>query len=128
MSAQSPIESPTILVVDDEPAIQRLIADILRLDGYTVLESRHAFHALQLCQQHPEPIHLLLTDVAMPYLNGRELASRALVLRPRMCVLYVSGYDDSLLTGFRFNEEVAFLQKPVGPDELLQKVRDVLRS
>lgn len=120
-------ESPTILVVDDEPAIQQLIVAILAPQGYKVLEARHAIHALQLCEQHPGPIHLLLTDVLMPYMNGRELVSCALATRPQMRVLYISGYEDGLLIrGLDLEEGVAFLQKPFSPGALLQKVCDVL--
>jgi len=66
-----PAELHTILVVDDEPVIQKFIASILSQQGYRVLEACHAVHALQLCKQYPDPIHLLLTDVLMPHMNGR---------------------------------------------------------
>jgi DNA-binding NtrC family response regulator len=123
-----PAESPTILVVDDERAIRELICRVLALHDYTVLEARNVIHALQLCQQYPGPIHLLLTDVLMPFMHGRDLAGHAQVLRPELRVLYISGYDGGLLTqGCRANEEVAFLQKPFGPDALLEKVRDILK-
>lgn len=122
-------EHPTILVVDDEPAIQHLVAAILTGQGFKVLKARHAVHALELCKQHPEPIHLLLTDVLMPQMNGRELASHALALRPQMRVLYISGYEAGILMkGFDLEGEVAFLQKPFSPGALLQKVRDMLGS
>jgi len=122
-----PAERLTILVVDDEPAIQRLLVAILAPQGYGVLEARHPIHALQLCEHYPDPIHLLLTDVVMPYMNGRELASAALAVRPQMRVLYMSGNEDGLLMqGLDLEEEVFFLQKPFSPSTLLQKVRDVL--
>jgi len=91
------------------------------------LETRHAVHALQLCKQYPDPIHLLLTDVLMPHMNGRELATHILAFRPQMRVLYISGYEDGILMqGLGLGEEVAFLQKPFSPSALLQKVRDML--
>lgn len=122
-------ESPTILVVDDEPLIQRLLVAILAPQGYKVLEARHAIHALQLCEHYAGPIHLLLTDVLMPYMNGRELVSCALAARPQMRVLYISGYEDGLLMqGLNLEEEIAFLQKPFSPGALLQKVRAILES
>lgn len=118
---------PTILVVDDDPAVKRLIAAILTSDGYEVLEARHAIHALQLCKQHPEPIHLLLTDVLMPEMNGRELASHARIFRPQMRVLYISGFEAGvLMRGSGVGDEVAFLAKPFAPGALLQKVHDTL--
>ncbi|MDE3243868.1 MAG: response regulator [Nitrospirota bacterium] len=121
------IERQTILVVDDEPAIQQLLVAILAPQGYVVLEARHAIHALQLCEHYPDPIHLLLTDIVMPYMNGRDLASYALAVRPQMHVLYMSGNDDGLLMqDLDLEEAVAFLQKPFSPGVLLQKVRDIL--
>jgi two-component system cell cycle sensor histidine kinase/response regulator CckA len=119
----------TVLVVDDELAIQQLITAILTSRGYKVLEARHAVHALQLCKQHPGPIDLLLTDILMPHMNGRELATHALAFRPQMRVLYISGYEAGvLMQGFGLEGDVAFLQKPFAPGALLQKVHDTLGS
>jgi CheY-like chemotaxis protein len=76
--------------------------------------------ALRICEQHLGPIHLFLTDIVMPRMSGRELAQRALALRPRMKVLFMSGYTDSTPL------PAPFLQKPFPPDALLSKVRQVL--
>lgn len=120
-------EKLTILVVDDEPAITKLIAAILTPHGYKVLEVQEPLKALELCSQHPETIHLLVTDLLMPRMNGRQLAVHATVLRPQMRVLYISGYESGILMqGFGLEEEVAFLQKPFQSGALLQKVREVL--
>lgn len=116
-------EHPTILVVDDEPAIQEFIAAVLGRQGYRVLKARHADHALELCKEHPDPIHLLLTDVVMPQMNGRELATHALAIRPQMRVLYISGNEAGIL---HEDDKVALLEKPFSPGALLEKVRDTL--
>lgn len=128
MAEQNP-ERPTILVIDDEPAIQRLACRVLTNQGYTVLEPRHAVHALQLCKQHQEPIHLLLTDVLMPYMHGYDLATRACALHPEMRVLYMTGYEEThLIERVPIDEDVVVLRKPFSPDELIKKVRLVLEA
>lgn len=120
-------ENVTILVVDDEPMGLELIVKFLTQQGYHVLAARHAVHALQICKNHPGPIHLLITDIVMPYMNGRELAVFALEIRPQMRVLNISGYDDSLLMkNSDWKEGVPFLQKPFSPETLLAKIREVL--
>lgn len=127
MAEQPPAEDPMVLVVDDESVISRFIATILTCHGYRVLQAHNVIHALQFCNHHSEPIHLLLTDVLMPGMNGRELAALALAVRPQMRVLYISGYEEGLLMqGLGLGEEIAFLQKPFSAGALLQKVRDVL--
>jgi CheY-like chemotaxis protein len=124
-----PIEHPTILVIDDEPLVRRLLSNILIKAGYRVLEGQHAGHALDLCQQHPGPIHLLLTDIHMPDMNGRELAAHMRALRPQIRVLYISSDEDGLpATGPNSKEDSAFLLKPCSPDALRSKVREVLGS
>jgi DNA-binding NtrC family response regulator len=129
MLEATPTEAATILVIDDEPLIQRFLYDILTIAGYTVLEGHHADHALRLCQQHPGSIHLLLTDIHMPDMNGRELAIHMRTLRPQIRVLFISGDKDGLpVTGHNSKEDSAFLLKPFSPDTLLSKVREVLDS
>lgn len=119
--------SETILLVDDETAVRQLIRRILQMNGYTVLEANGGMDALQICQQHEGPIHLLLTDVLMPEMNGQNLAERVTALRPHTRVLYMSGYTDSALVAlFELKTETAFIQKPFMPDALASKVRETL--
>jgi two-component system, cell cycle sensor histidine kinase and response regulator CckA len=117
----------TILLVEDEDMLRGLLAKFLRLYGYTVLEARHGGEALLTCEQHPGPIHLMVTDVVMPQMSGRELADRLTPLRPGMKVLYMSGYtEDALVQHGVADLSVAFLQKPFRPIELARRVHAVL--
>ncbi len=94
-----------------------------------MVEAADAREALALLGEHTGPIHLFLTDVIMPQMGGRELAQRAVVLRPDIRVLYMSGYTDSeILPGGLVTDELAFLHKPFTPDILLARVREVLDS
>jgi two-component system cell cycle sensor histidine kinase/response regulator CckA len=117
----------TILLVEDEELVRVSIRDILQLHGYCVLEARDTTEALGLCMQHKGPIHLLVTDVVMPGLNGRELADRLLPTHPRMRVLFISGHADDAVGRYKvLDTSVAFLPKPFTPDALARKVRAVL--
>ncbi|MBE7553181.1 MAG: PAS domain S-box protein [Anaerolineales bacterium] len=117
----------TILLVEDEEGVRNLIGRILKGKGYTVLESRHGDEALLLAGQHQGPIDLLLTDVIMPQMSGRDLAERLKKLQPRLKVLFVSGYtDDAVVRHGLLTAEVEFLSKPFSPDTLAAKVRQVL--
>lgn len=122
-------QSQTILVVDDEGLVRRLVCRILRLRGYTVLEAPRGAEALRICHEHTGPIHLLLTDILMPEINGPTLAERVVALRPHTRVLYMSGYvDGTLLARFDLKTEKAFIQKPFAPDTLARKVGEVLSA
>ena len=117
----------TVLVVEDEEMLRNLARIVLRKNGYTVLEAAHGADALSICQSHPGPIDLLMTDVVMPVLGGRELADRVALLRPDVKVLFVSGYtDDAIVRNGVMAESVQFLHKPFTPATLLSKVREVL--
>lgn len=117
----------TILVVEDEAGIRALVRKILRRQGYTVLEAANGDEALQACAQQKGRIDLLVTDVMMPQMSGRELADKLISLRPDLRVLYVSGYtDDAMLQSGSFPAGTAFLQKPFTLGSLLGKVREVL--
>jgi CheY-like chemotaxis protein len=117
----------TILLVEDEDAVRNLAREVLEVRGYTVLAAHHAGEALLMAERHSGPIHLLLTDVVMPHMGGRELSERVAALRPGMPVLYVSGYtDDEVLRHGVMEEEVAFLQKPFTAESLLDRVRGLL--
>ena len=117
----------TILVVEDEAGIRALVRKILRRQGYVVLEASNGDDALKICAGHKGKIDLLVTDVMMPRMSGRELADRLTALRPELRVLYVSGYtDDAMLSSGSFPSGTAFLQKPFTLGSLLGKVREVL--
>lgn len=117
----------TILLVEDEEALRSLVKDVLEGLGYTILAASRADEAIALCKQHPAPIPLLLTDVVMPGMSGRELADHLKFLYPGMKMLYMSGYtDDSLLRRGVLGPEAAFLSKPFTPQAIACKVREVL--
>jgi PAS domain S-box-containing protein len=119
----------TILVVENEESVRVLACSILRKHGYDVLEAQSGGDAFLLCEQHPTVIHLLLTDMVMPRMSGRQLAERLHVIRPEMKVLFMSGYtSDPVLRHGILKANIAFLQKPITPDTLSRKVRDVLES
>jgi CheY-like chemotaxis protein len=116
----------TIRLVEDEGQLRVLARDILRGAGYDVMDAPNAASAVRLAETRSGPIHLLLTDVVMPHVSGRELARRLTIDRPRMKVLYMSGYDDAIVQRSVVDRNIAFLQKPITPDILLRKVREVL--
>ena len=117
----------TVLLVEDEEMLRNLAHIVLRKNGYTVLEAAHGAEALSICQSHSGSIDLLMTDVVMPILGGRELADRVALLRPDVKVLFVSGYtDDAVVRNGVMAESVQFLHKPFTPATLLSKVREVL--
>jgi CheY-like chemotaxis protein len=113
--------------VEDEEILLKLLKGALEINGYKVLEAHNGREAITLCEQYREPIHLMLTDVVMPQMSGRELAQRLTQLRPEIKVLYMSGYAEDVL--FRqgvLDASLTFLQKPFRQYELTAKVRQVL--
>jgi two-component system, cell cycle sensor histidine kinase and response regulator CckA len=117
----------TILLVEDEPHVRELTRTALAGRGYSVIEALNAEEAERLAEKHGANIHLLLTDVIMPGISGRELAKRISARQPAMRVLYMSGYTYNVIAeGGTLERGVAFLQKPFTPSALIEKVREVL--
>jgi two-component system, cell cycle sensor histidine kinase and response regulator CckA len=126
-SSLSPIGTETILLVEDEAGVRKLSLTVLEKKGYVVLEAASGDMALQVARSQIGPIHLVLTDVVMPGMSGRELWDRLRLLRPDSRVLFMSGYmDDAIARHGVLESGIAFLQKPFTPFGLAQKVRDVL--
>jgi two-component system, cell cycle sensor histidine kinase and response regulator CckA len=119
--------SETILLVEDEPALRAMVRNVLVSKGYQVLEARHGDDALVVSEMHRGTINLLLTDVVMPGMGGRELAEHLVGLYPGLKVLYMSGYtDDAVVHHGVLGSDMAFLQKPFTPETVARKVREVL--
>jgi two-component system cell cycle sensor histidine kinase/response regulator CckA len=115
----------TVLVVEDEDAVRELLRKVLDEHGYTVLEARDGRDALLLAERYQQPIHLVVTDVVMPEMGGRELVAALTPLYPDVSVLYISGYtnDEVLRRGV---SDVELIHKPFSPGDLLRKVRELL--
>ena len=117
----------TVLVVEDAASVRSVMRQVLERYGYAVLEAPDGATALQLAAKHHGPIHLVLTDVVMPGVSGRQLADRLVRLRPGIKVLYASGYtDDAIIHHGLLEPGIAYLQKPFTRDALALKVRAVL--
>jgi hypothetical protein len=113
--------------VEDEDLVRSLVRVALQSNGYRVLESSDAQQACKILEESLEPIHLLLTDVVMPHMSGKELAERVATHYTGSQVLYMSGYTDNAVVLHSVLEATAhFLQKPFTPKALLKKVREVL--
>jgi CheY-like chemotaxis protein len=119
--------SETILLVEDDDQVRRLVSRILEKHGYHVLDASTPREALRLANQRAQRLHLLITDVVMPQMNGRELAERVRALRPDVEILYMSGYSEHLLDKNGVLEAgLNFLPKPITPAALTQAVRALL--
>jgi CheY-like chemotaxis protein len=126
--AYKPDGAHTILLVEDEPGVRRMVRQALRRQGYTVLEAASAAEALQLCQRHRNSIHLLVTDVVMPDMSGRQLAQQVRSLLPRARTLFISGYAHEVIENQKeFDAQDAFIAKPFTPEVFVGKIREVLQ-
>jgi PAS domain S-box-containing protein len=127
LGAEMSLGDETILVVEDEERLRSLVCEVLRGLGYKVLAATDGEDALRVSEAYEGPIHLVVTDLIMPKLGGRELAGHLTKLRPTLQVLYMSGYtDDRTFAEGVFSNQIQFLQKPVAKVDLAQKVRRVL--
>ncbi|MFB3111463.1 MAG: response regulator, partial [Gemmatimonadales bacterium] len=130
-SAPTPLATgtETILVVEDDPTVCAYVREVLTVSGYQVLQATHTEEALRVCSSHAGPIHLLLTDVVMPGINGRRLAELVATLRPEAHVLFMSGYPKrATIRQGSHDESATLLQKPLAPDTLARAVREALTA
>ena len=119
--------STTVLVLDDEESVRRLVTAVLASAGYHVLPAPDGAHALDIARSHDGPIHLLITDVTMPEMDGREAARAITALRPQCRVLFMSGYPaQTAFPSGALQPTEGFVQKPFVPRVLIQRVREIL--
>ena len=127
ISVEPALGSETVLLVEDEAGVRDLVSAILGQAGYTVLEARHGKEALLISEGHHGPIQLLITDVVMPEMSGKELAHRLGSLRPELKILYMSGYtDDAIVHHGVLDPDTPFLAKPFTPAGLIRKVQETI--
>jgi DNA-binding response OmpR family regulator len=125
--ASSAAGSPVVLLAEDEEMVRGLVRSVLEMNGYEVLEASDGEAALRLCREHAGPIDLLLTDMKMPGLGGRELSLGVRAQRPEVRVLFMSGYtEDAALQGGARAAGEDFLAKPFKPAELVRRIKEVL--
>jgi PAS domain S-box-containing protein len=122
-----PQGTETVLLVEDEKGVRELAREYLEMTGYTVIEAENGHTALELAALHSGPIHLLMTDVVMPGISGRELSERVKAIRPEIRVLFMSGYTDQAVVHHGILEtDAVLLQKPFTVAALAAKLRDIL--
>ncbi len=119
----------TILLLEDEDGVRALMRHMLHKQGYTVLEAKRGEDAIHLCRHHQGPIQLLVADVVLEQMSGREVAEQLSSMRPEMKTLYISGYtDDAIVHHGVLSHEMPFLQKPFTAEGLIKKVRQVIEG
>jgi two-component system, cell cycle sensor histidine kinase and response regulator CckA len=129
VETQAQLGTETVLLVEDEEMVREMTKEILQESGYRVIEAKHGQEALLVAEQHHGPIHLMLSDVVMPQMSGRELAEQLTPIRREMKVLYMSGYtDDAIVHHGVLDEGMAFIEKPFTPNALARKLREVLND
>jgi len=117
----------TVLLVEDEEGVRKLLSYVLARSGYDVIEATNGEEALDAFDRRGGDIHLVLTDMVMPRMNGRELGERLRQIRPALKIIYMSGYtDDVLLQTGALGPDMCFLPKPLRPDVLTARVREAL--
>ena len=126
--ADKPPAGYTVLVVDDEEAVRRLAVRMLTWPGYQAIEARHGREALAAIEQHAGPVHLVLTDIKMPGMNGRELGRRVEERWPGKPILYMSGFASEVFQGGLLEPGAPFLSKPFTQEDLAAKVRTLLAA
>jgi len=123
-----PKGAEVVLLVEDEPGVRELAREYLQMSNYTVLVAEDGHSALELAAMHAGPIHLLMTDVVMPGMGGRELADRMRRLRPEIKILYMSGYTEQAVSQQGIlNKDAVLLQKPFTLLTLASKLREMLK-
>jgi two-component system, cell cycle sensor histidine kinase and response regulator CckA len=125
-SVERPPGGYTVLVVDDEEAVRHLASRMLTFTGYQALEASHGREAIATMEQHAGAIHLVLTDIKMPGMNGRELGRHVEQRWPGKPILYMSGFASEVFQGGLLEAGAPFLSKPFTQDDLTQKVRSLL--
>ena len=118
----------TVLVVDDEEAVRRLACRMLTWTGYQVMEATHGREAIATMEQHAGGIHLVLTDIKMPGMNGRELGRHVEQRWPGKPILYMSGFASEVFQGGLLEPGAPFLAKPFTQEDLVQKVKGLLEG
>ena len=124
-----PTGTGTILLVEDEPAILKMGKEMIERLGYTVLTAESPNSALKIAGEHEGTIHLLITDVVMPEMNGRDLSSRLIQIHPELNTLYMSGYTANVIAHHGvLDEGVQFIQKPFPMEDMAIKIREALEQ
>ncbi len=127
--SEIPTGNETILIVEDEEQIRRVAVEVLSVLGYQIFEAKDGNQAIQLAELYKAPIDLLLTDVIMPKMNGRDLAEKIKTLHPETSILFMSGYTDDIISRSDvLKDAVNFISKPFSPSTLALKIREVLEA